>query len=106
MTDVPILFPVSVKKERWRHCGGICEGPCGLRIQGRPEYHHFKERGLGGKGTFENCRVYCKKCHRHVTKTQSIPLISKADRMKQAHVTGIYPRKQKIPSRGFQKWNE
>ncbi len=104
MKEGPIYFSVSVKKQRWRHCNGICEGPCAMRIDGRPEYHHYKEKGLGGKGTFENCRCLCKKCHRHITSTQSIPLISKADRMRRKHVEGIYPRKQKIRSRGFQKW--
>lgn len=67
MTYVRQEFGDRVKRARWEHCDGKCEGEgCGadLTIPGtRIEYDHHVACKDDGDNSFENCRVLCKWCH-------------------------------------------
>jgi 5-methylcytosine-specific restriction protein A len=83
------------------HCED-CRLPLGAE---RPEYHHILEAWLGGDNSLENCQVVHYRCHKRLTKTQSIPRVAKVRRI-EAKNAGIRPRGRKIPSRPFnqERW--
>lgn len=74
----------------------------------RPEFHHKKEAYFGGKdsNSLENCLVVHKRCHKLLTAQQSVPVISKTQRLIKKN-NNTAPPTAKIRSQGFQKrWTE
>jgi hypothetical protein len=99
-------FTIATKKESYKLAGGKCAAHriwpkehCSNQIN---DYHHGIEASLGGKPTVDNCIPLCGKHHRQVTKERR-PEMDKTVRLerKQRGWTG---RKQKIKSRGFERW--
>jgi 5-methylcytosine-specific restriction endonuclease McrA len=103
-------FSKSTKLQAWNRCqrSGIpyCECGCEQKIVGRPEYDHKLADGLGGDNSLENCVVMNAKCHRIKTSREDVPMIAKADRLREK-AAGIRS-KPKWPSRKFNSdidWN-
>lgn len=93
-------FTKATKKAAYERSRGIC-GECKLSLDiWGVEYHHKDSRS--NDNSLENCLAICIPCHRRITK-ELRPLVDKATRIreKRLNITG---RKQKIPSRGFQRW--
>jgi hypothetical protein len=65
-------------------------------------FDHDQPVGLGGKPTFENCRLMCVAHHAEKTRTKDMPIIRKADRQAKAHA-GLKRVTAKIANRGFSK---
>lgn len=100
--DMRLEFSLKTKKEGYERSNGICEHchqPFGAE---EPEYHHIREAYLKGGNGLDNLLVVHKRCHRLLTGERR-PAIDKTRRLinKQRGLTG---RKQKIPSRGFQRY--
>ena len=101
-------FTKRTKEEAWQRChvDGVpcceyCHRPFGRE---RPEYHHIVEAYLLSNGgeSVANALVVHRKCHKLLTKKRK-PEIDKVRRIieKRQGTTG---RKQKIQSRGFQRY--
>lgn len=99
-------FTLAVKKRRLAYATGKdgvirCEG-CGDQVRrGKYEFDHHLADWLGGKPTFENCRLLCKeKCHKSKSSTDK-KLSAKSNRV-QAKDQGLKAAPQKkIQSRPF-----
>jgi 5-methylcytosine-specific restriction enzyme A len=87
------------------HCEAVWDGVrCNAPFADRtPHYHHIIEAYLGGRATLDNCMVVCIPCHKLITKKRA-PVLEKVERILEKKA-GITRMKQKIPNRGFQKWN-
>lgn len=100
-------FSQAVRKAAFRRCckpDGIpkCE-TCGNQLRaGGIIYEHDLADGLGGKPTFENCKVHCKNCAKEKTIKEDNPRMAKADRVLKTNF-GLKAKKTKIHSRGFGK---
>lgn len=96
-------FPASVKFARYEHAKGKCE-LCLKPIVTVAHYDHFPvAAALGGKGTFENCRCLCKRCHEQVTREHDVPAISKSKRILETRM-GLRAPKRPFPKRA-NPWN-
>lgn len=97
-------FSKATKLEAFTKCGGKCQ-QCLQRLITPPEYHHIVEAALNGTNDLSNCQVLCKKCHRLITDTQSIPLTARANRIseKRAGVRKTNRGFRKAPA-GFNTW--
>jgi 5-methylcytosine-specific restriction enzyme A len=109
MRTIRAEFSKATCEEAWERCyvpdiGVECCEYCHLGFGGmRPEYHHHIPTALGGDNSLENCRVICPPCHRRVTKEEDLPRIVKAKAILEKRA-GLRRSKQKINSRGFEKW--
>lgn len=83
-------FSKSVRLAAWKRCGERCEchrlpnwkPTCNReRIIGVADYHHIIEAAVGGSNDLDNCAVLSPKCHRLVTIQQSVPQVSKTQRI-------------------------
>jgi len=89
-------FTTAIKRTAWDRANGQCQ-KCGARLDiGKVHYDHEKPCGLGGEPTLENCQVLCLPCHADKTGTRDIPMIRKADRMKNRHI-GAHQSQHPIP---------
>jgi hypothetical protein len=109
-------FPQSVRKKAFARCcrqapEGVANIPgvpqcesCGKELRaGGIIYEHDKADGLGGKPTFENCKVHCTVCADVKTHTEDNPRMAKADAVLKA-TYGLKPAKRsRLQSRGFEK---
>lgn len=91
-------FSKATKLAAWERCGGRCECGCGLKILGRPEYHHRVPAALGGSNELENCAVYSVKCHRLQTSETDVPEISKSQRIFEKRI-GLRKSRRPFPQR-------
>ena len=84
-------FTVKTKLDAWARAGGpdcpVCECGCGLPISdGDPaEYHHVNEAESGDTPerrkylrSLENCLCVRRSCHKRITKTETVPKITKS----------------------------
>lgn len=115
MTQRRYEFSKAVKKEALQRSGKKCEAT-GARY-GYPDYHRcnrdlsisleFDHYPLpayqAGSNTLENCVACCRKCNQHAANNTDKPRVAKERRVQDKH-SGIKRVKQKIPSRGFQKF--
>ncbi len=100
-------FTKQVRAARLLHAtvNGVtyCEG-CGAVVKsGEYDYDHAIADGLGGRATFENCRVLCRRvCHSAKSKIDD-EAIARAKRQQEAHLGIRNEPARKIESRGFPK---
>lgn len=101
-------FTLAVKKQRLAYVTGEdgvvrCEG-CGEIVRrGQYEFDHHLADWLGGKPTFDNCRVLCKaKCHQRKTALDK-KLSAKSARVQAAEIGAALPTARPLQSRGFQR---
>jgi 5-methylcytosine-specific restriction endonuclease McrA len=73
-------FSKSTRLQAFSRCGGNCE-QCLQKLITPPDYHHIIEAAIGGSNDLENCKVLCRKCHRVITSTESIPQVSRSTRI-------------------------
>lgn len=87
-------FPDKVKAQAFLRANGQCEGKkCGARLTvGKFAYDHDLADNLGGEPTLENCKVLCLVCHKHKTKTQDMPKITKGRRLRKGQMGIKKPR--------------
>jgi 5-methylcytosine-specific restriction enzyme A len=88
-----------VKAKNPEHPFGRCEG-CGVVLQ-RGRYHadHHLPDWMGGKPTFENCRILCVVCH-EVKTSEEATVRAKSNRIRDKW-NGVMQARTKIHSRGF-----
>lgn len=98
-------FSKATREEAWARCfdkqadDGRCEGLCKELFAGRvPEYHHLIPAALGGDNSLTNCAVLCKKCHKHATKEETAPMVSRAKRIEEKRA-GLRKPKYQWPKR-------
>lgn len=98
-------FSRQTKLQAWTRCGGVCECGCGLKIIGRPEYHHIIEAAVGGDASLKNCQVTDPKCHRRITSTETVPAVTRAKRIEEKRL-GLRPRRGgfRKPPPGYNAW--
>lgn len=99
-------FPKAVRAAAFLRSKGYCE-ECGTRLlPGRFAYDHVLPDSLGGKPTLENCAVLCSggraTCHGIKTADRDIPMIAKADRIREKRL-GLRPRSP-FPGGKQSKW--
>ena len=92
----------------WAACGNCAI--CGLKIQGRAEYHHIVPAAVGGSNELDNCSVVCKKCHRHTTSVETVPAVAKSTRILEKRlgvrkVRGFRPAPKNYDTWG-RKWKD
>jgi hypothetical protein len=99
-------FPKKVLRDRLDYVnanGGLCEGGCGRKLSAvkRKAGDHHLPDWLGGKPTFENCRILCddgpKSCHAIKTAKEATDR-AKSNRVRDKH-EGIASTKGTIPSK-------
>ena len=81
-------FSQTVRKARLEHAAGKCEGCKRPLQQNRYQFDHHVPDGLGGKPTFDNCRVLCSgsKTSCHAIKTEEDKkIMQKADNVRELH---------------------
>ena len=78
-----------------------------MQIVGIPEYDHICADALDNShmphaiNSLENCQVLCKKCHRAKTSEHDVPMISKADRLREKNSGVRRKRKYRWPKKKF-----
>jgi hypothetical protein len=104
MSERRAEFTQAIKVRRLTFAGFRCEAEvtrddatkvrCNAVLTGkRVEFHHAIEAELGGLATFENCRAWCRQCHRDYY-PQSAAKISEAKRREAAHVGARRPKQR------------
>ena len=101
-------FSLAVKKQRLAHATGEdgnvrCEY-CGLILtRSQWEFHHHLADYLGGKPTFENCRVLGNICCHPKESRKDKKLSAKCARIETVEIGAKLPTARPIVSRGFAK---
>ena len=98
-------FSKATKLEAWTRAQGRCECGCGLKIVGRPEYHHRIEAAVGGDASLGNCQVLDPKCHRRITSEETVPAVTRAKRIEEKRL-GLRPKGRwfRKPPAGYNAW--
>ena len=98
-------FSKRTKLEAWTRAQGRCECGCGLKIIGRPEYHHRIEAAVGGDANLENCQVLDPKCHRRITSEETVPAVTRAKRLEEKRL-GLRVKRRgfRQPPPGYNAW--
>lgn len=75
-------FPIKVRREAWRRCGGRCEWPeCGFIMEGKvSHFDHVKPVSMGGDNSLQNCQILCVYHHAMKTGEEAAPR-AKANRL-------------------------
>lgn len=101
-------FTLSIKKQRLTYATGEdglvhCEY-CGVVLKrGQWEFHHHLADWLGGKPTFENCRVIGNICCHPAETSKDKTLSAKSDRVQAANLGTKAAPIRPIQNRGFSK---
>ena len=98
-------FTKQTKLDAWLRAGGRCECGCGLKIVGTPEYHHIIEAAVGGDASLENCVVMDPKCHRRLTREETVPAVTRAKRLEEKRL-GLRVKRGgfRKPPAGYDPW--
>lgn len=98
-------FSKLTRNRAFERAQGRCECGCGLKIQGTPEYHHRIEAAVGGDASLENCQVLDPKCHRRITREETVPAVTRAKRLEEKRL-GLRTKRRgfRTPPPGYNAW--
>lgn len=89
--------PPRVKLRLWEKCGGICQGPCGIKIRDGWEADHTIALINGGQNREANLQILCIDCHAEKTGAD-VSEKSKTYRMRAKHLGIDLKQKRKFGS--------
>jgi 5-methylcytosine-specific restriction protein A len=100
-------FTKATKRDAFVRAEGRCEGKlpndqrCNVKLRsGEAEYDHIIAEWLTRDNSLENCQVLCRRCHKHKTGNEDVPMIAKTKRQMDRE-QGIRPKKKKMGYRKF-----
>ena len=112
-------FTVKTKLDAWARAGGPddprCECGCGLSISesDRAEYHHIEEAESGDSPeriaylrSLENCLCVRRSCHRHITRTVTVPKIVKSRRQRAGQANAKRQTSRPVPGSRASGWHK